>query len=254
VAPLEVIVIDDGSTDSSREIVQQFGNAVTLIAKKNEGPAIARIIGASRARAEWLAFCDSDDLWMPEKLEKQLRLAGEAPEVHLVITDYTDMTDGVLSERSHFSYAPEEFWKLESVPSGFVVRESITQKLTTYQPSIVGPPIVRREFCQRVGTFDEKAIWAEDTCFHFRCLSTVPFGVVPEVLVYYRRHPHSLSADPTFQLRNTVKVWEYIIAEYPEAQPHREQLELGLLAMRQEVKVTERYLRRQKLKRMLGFK
>ncbi len=253
--PTEVIVINDGSTDDTASVVEAFGDSVKLITTKNQGVCAARQEGVVRATGTWLAFCDHDDLWLPSKLEKQLALANEAPDVHCVITDYADLTGDVVSEQSHFSFAPKGFWAKEQHQYGFVVREPITGKLTTFQPGITSTPMVKRSFYQSVGGFDKNVTnSAEDTCFHFRCLSAVPFGVVPEVLMHYRRHPDSWSADSTKQLRNGVLVWEYILANYPQAQPFREDLMKGLEAMRKEVAETERYQRRQKLKRVLGFK
>lgn len=250
--PAEVIVVNDGSTDNSASVVEQYGNRVTLMNIKNGGAPAARNTGASRAKGNWLAFCDGDDLWLPTKLEQQLRLANECPEIHCVITDYVEFTDGVVSDRTHFSYTPENFWVPEQYQSGFVVREPITGKLTTFQPGITSTQMVRREFCLEAGGFDVEATnSAEDTCFHFRMLSVVPFGVVPEVLMHYRRHPDSWSADSLKQLRNSVVIWNQIIDKYPQAQPYRSELLKGLATLRKEVADTERYQRRKKIKRLL---
>jgi glycosyltransferase involved in cell wall biosynthesis len=252
--PAEVIVVNDGSTDNSLSVIREFGDSVNLITTENKGGCAARNLGASRAQGNWLAFCDHDDLWLPSKLEKQLRLANQAPEIHCVLTDYAEITDGVVGNRSHFSYAPKDYWVPEQHKAGFVVREPITGKLTTFQPGITCTPIVKREFFQRINGFDTIVEFgAEDTCFHFLCLSVVPFGVVPEVLTYYRRHPDSVSADTLKQLRKTVVVWNHIIAKYPQAQPYRAELLNGLISMRKEIAEIARYRRRQKIKRLLGL-
>ncbi len=254
VRPAEVIVVNDGSTDNTVSVVEKYGDSVTLISTPNSGECAARNTGAERAKGNWIALCDGDDLWLPVKLEKQLRLANEVPDIHCVLTDYVEITDGVIGERSHFSYAPEGFWRSAQHNAGIVVREPITGKLTTFQPGISSTPLVRREFYLSVGGFDvDETPWASDTNFHFRCLSVVPFGVVPEVLMHYRRHPGAISADPLKQLRNSVITWEHIIAKYPQAQPYRTELLKGLVAMRKEIKDNERYQRRQKLKRLLGL-
>jgi glycosyltransferase involved in cell wall biosynthesis len=219
VRPAEVIVVNDGSSDNTASIVEEHGDSITLISTPNGGVSAARNLGASRAKGNWLALCD-----------------------------------GVVSDRSHLSYAPKDFWEPEQHNAGFVVREPITGKLTAFQPAGASVTLVRRDFYQSVGGFDVEANpWAEDTCFHFRCLSVVPFGVVPEVLMHYRRHPGSISADSLKQLRDTVLVWNHLIANYPQAQPYRAELLNGLVEMRKEVAETERYQRRQKLKRLLGL-
>ena len=257
VRPAEVIVVNDGSTDNTVSVVEEFGDSVTMIHIQNSGQDWARNLGASQAKGYWLAFCDQDDLWLPAKLEKQLRLANEVPDIHCVLTDYAEMANGVVADRSHFSYVPVGFWpSAQSTSTGFAVRDSIVGKLTIFQPGITSTTMVRRDFFFRVGGFDVEArIWgAEDTCFHFRCLSVVPFGVVPEVLMYYRRHPDQESANAIKQLRDTVCVWNYIIANYPQAQPWRTELLNGLVATRKEIREMENYRRRQKLKSCLGIK
>jgi glycosyltransferase involved in cell wall biosynthesis len=249
----EVIVVNDGSTDDTPSIIRSFGHAVTLIETPQQGVCKARNLGAQKAVSNWLAFCDQDDIWLPQKLEKQLRLAHELPEIDCVITDHTTYADGVRGSRSHFSYAPRDFWNLEPSPSGCVVRQPIAGRLTAFQPSITSVLLVKREFFRQFGGFDVHAQrWSsEDTCVHFRCLSVVPFGVIPDVLTLYRRHPEALSADPFKQLRNTVDVWEYMIAEYPETQPWKDDLQAGLTAMRKEVRQCVRHRRRQRIKRIL---
>jgi len=252
VAPFEVIVIDDGSTDDSMKIVSHFADRVAVTRTPNRGASAARNLGASKAKGRWVAFCDQDDFWHPAKLEKQLRVAGECPDVHCVLTDYAEVFDGVLAARSHLSYAPEGFWKKEEHEAGFVVREPVAGKLTVFQPGITSTPIVLREFFLETGGFDMDVEWgAEDTCFHFRCLSVVPFGVVPEVLMYYNRHPDAGSVDPVKQLWRSVDVWEHIIAKYPQAQPYRAELLSGLEAMREEARLPERHAKWKRFQRIM---
>jgi len=253
VPPAEVIVVNDGSTDDTASIVRSFGKAVTLIETPNQGVCQARNLGAENAVSEWLAFCDQDDIWLPQKLEKQLRLVHKSPEIPCVITDRATYTDGVIDSRSHFSYAPEGFWNCDPDPSGFIVRQPIAGRLTVFQPSITSVLLVRRKFFNDFGGFDAHAgRWTtEDTCVHFRCLSVAPFGVVPEVLMLYRRHANAVGLDSMRQLRHTIYVWEYIIAQYREAEPWKEDLLAGLRLMRKELRECVRHQRRQGIKRIL---
>ena len=71
-APLEILVIDDGSTDQSAAIATSYGPPVRVISQANQGESVARNRGIEEAKGSWIAFLDADDLWLPEKLEKQL--------------------------------------------------------------------------------------------------------------------------------------------------------------------------------------
>ena len=68
--PLEVIVVDDGSTDQTAEIARGFGNRIRYIHQENAGSAVARNQGINAAAGEWVAFLDADDSWLPEHLER----------------------------------------------------------------------------------------------------------------------------------------------------------------------------------------
>ena len=81
--PLEILVIDDGSSDRTAEIVERLPAPVRLIRKANGGPATARNLGALQARGNWLALLDADDLWFPDKLRTQLAY-GTDPDVAII--------------------------------------------------------------------------------------------------------------------------------------------------------------------------
>lgn len=77
---LEVIVVDDGSTDQTREVLHTFGDRIRVIQQENGGVSAARNAGMAAAAGEWLGFLDSDDLWRPEKLARQLADLAQCPD------------------------------------------------------------------------------------------------------------------------------------------------------------------------------
>ena len=89
----EVVVVNDGSTDGTQQIVDSFGSRIRGIQQANSGPARSRNLGNSVAKGEWLAFLDADDTWHPQKLELQLDAAIQAG-ADIVYTDRIAFGDG----------------------------------------------------------------------------------------------------------------------------------------------------------------
>jgi len=84
---LELIVVDDGSTDATPGITRGFSDPrLTVLRQENRGVAAARNAGIARARGEFIAFLDADDVWLPTKLQRQMQLFSERPEVGLAYT------------------------------------------------------------------------------------------------------------------------------------------------------------------------
>src|SRR5215467_2634003 len=81
VKPAEVIIIDDESP-APPLLSEEMNKQLTIIRQPNRGASASRNFGAAMAKGRWVAFCDQDDVWLPSKLEKQLRLTSEVPEIH----------------------------------------------------------------------------------------------------------------------------------------------------------------------------
>ena len=114
----EVIVVDDGSTDKSAEIIGSFSDKrIIYIYQENHGVSVARNKGILESKGEYIAFLDSDDLWLPEKLEKQVAILNNNKNTGLVYTDFDVIHEGEssywqLSEDSKVFYKGNVFNKL----------------------------------------------------------------------------------------------------------------------------------------------
>jgi glycosyltransferase involved in cell wall biosynthesis len=176
---LEVIVVDDGSTDNSAEIAGRFGTQIKLIEQPNAGVSAARNRGISESQGALVAFLDSDDMWLPTKIEKQVRAFDEDPQIGLVHCGYVELYEDGSFGRTH----------LDGL-SGHVALE-----LLRYQrPVILGggsATVVKRSVCRDVGGFDPNVSPAEDWEFYYRCSKNTKVGFIKEPLVKYREHQNN---------------------------------------------------------------
>ena len=131
--PYEVIVIDDGSTDASAAVLSEFGSSVTLVRQANQGVAAAVNHGVSRARGEAIAFLDADDLWMPDKLERQVAVLMAEPSL-----------DAVFANLMQF-VSPE-------LPAD--ARARLKGDGTVMAGLVKGTMLIRSAALQRLGSFD----------------------------------------------------------------------------------------------------
>jgi glycosyltransferase involved in cell wall biosynthesis len=163
-APLEILIIDDGSRDRTPEIAAGFGPPVRLIRKENGGPASARNLGAAEARGDWLALLDADDWWFPDKLRAQLAYATD-PNVGM-IHSLPDHRDEVVPPVLSF----EDLWERNWVSNSSV--------------------LLRRTVFEALGGFNEakELISVEDYNLWMR-IAASPWRVVtcPGILVHYTR-------------------------------------------------------------------
>jgi len=164
---LELIIVDDGSTDNTEQVVQSFNDTRLKYIKqpKNSGAAAARNTGIEAALGAYIAFLDSDDEWLPHKLEKQVKAFSVAPpEVGVVYSGIWWLEDG---KTKYFSYP-------NNIKKDGYLRHSILKKGFIFLQSSV----VKRECFSKAGMFDERLVVLEDWelwlrisyyC-HFRCI------------------------------------------------------------------------------------
>jgi glycosyltransferase involved in cell wall biosynthesis len=181
-ARLEIIVVDDGGTDDTAELLRRlWGDRVQVLQKPNGGVASARNHGLAAARGEYLAFLDSDDEWFPSKIEKQVAFLATHPGFGMVLTDVELIIEGragleLYRRRPHI---PED---------GYVLRWVLRS------PMLVPPSVMlSRAVYEDIGGFDESLPTAEDLDFHLRVARRWPIGVIEEPLTLVRRSDKGLS-------------------------------------------------------------
>ncbi len=178
-APHEVIVIDDGSTDHTVGSLARFGDSIRVESRTHAGVSAARNYGAALADGDWVAFLDSDDEWRPEKLERQVALHGERPDLEVSQTGEIWIRDGVRVNPC----------KHHAKPQGDIFLASLERCLVS--PSAV---MIRRNLLIGCGGFDESLPVCEDYDLWLRLSSRLPFGLIDEPLVTkYGGHRDQLS-------------------------------------------------------------
>ena len=189
----ELIAVDDGSTDNTREVVERFNDKrIRYLWQENHGVSAARNTGIKASSGEYIAFLDSDDIWLPENLELKVRLLDSRPDIGLVCSDaylFHSNTGAILSK----------YWQAESSHHTFdpfkATREPIKQLF--YRGCFIMPQasMIRRQVFDTVGYFDESLTTHEDWDFMVRIVQRYPIEIIDAPLLKLRRHDNNLSAN-----------------------------------------------------------
>lgn len=166
--PIEVIVVDDGSTDNSAEIAQSFSSKVNLIRQKNKGPSSARNKGIRLARHELIAFLDADDLWTDSSLAARVNFLKKYSHLSAVLGH---------SQRTNRSCSPELFASL-------------------------GGALFHRSAFNTIGLLDEALEYGEDVDVFFRLREQgLGLGIISDTVQIYRIHK-----DNRTRMKNTLEM------------------------------------------------
>ena len=189
----EIIVVADGSTDDTAKIAQSMG--VRVFNDDCLGLARARNKCISEATQPWIAFLDSDDLWEPDKIKRQMEMASADPELALITCDYSTFSEsGNVCSSALEKYAGAyQLQPKRSVANGAVIERLDPGFDSAYYFLLSSNVMVRRDVMLRTGLFDESLQCAEDFDCFMRVLTDSPMGLVEDVLVRRRHHLDSTS-------------------------------------------------------------
>ena len=180
----ELIIVDDGSTDNTKELVADFNDERIRYVRheENKGEAAARNTGIKAARCDYIAYQDSDDEWLPEKLARQIELLENAsPEVGVIYTG---------------------FWKAENHKRTYVPFSWVSQKngdihKELLKGNFIGSPVVliKKECFNKVGLFDERLRNLVDWEMWLRISKYYHFKYIDEPLVIAHYHSDNVSSN-----------------------------------------------------------
>lgn len=178
----QAIVVDDGSTDGSAAVLERYrgDSRIEIIRQEHSGPAAARNRGLARCAAEYVAFLDADDLWVPTYLEEMLHELRANPAAVAAFTgwQYVDRTGQPMPQAI-----------IPSPSSGRQLRDDLLWR----NPLVSSGVVVRRRALDACGGFDTEFTQAQDWDMWLRLLAVGPFIAVPKRLVWYRTHGENIT-------------------------------------------------------------
>ena len=178
----ELIVVDDGSTDNTPEILREFGSDIQVIMQSNRGVSAARNRGIQASAGRWIAFLDSDDLWLPQKLSRQVDFFRSQPDALICQTEEQWVRNGVrVNPKTRHRKG-----------SGMIFERSL--ELCLVSPSAV---MIRKRLFNDVGLFDESLPACEDYDLWLRISCRFPVYLIDKPLIIKRGgHNDQLSRAP----------------------------------------------------------
>ena len=201
----EIIVVNDGSTDETEDVLTPYLDHINLINKENEGLAAARNSGIAAAQGDYFLFLDSDDLVADQSISKRLCSLKSFDDCEIVVC------------RNRFFSRPDSDGA--PIPSGEwpLFRQNLGIHLCHFN---IAPPhafLLSRRIVEEVGLFDQNMPSTADFDYWFRSLTLGHIPRFAEGLVYYRKHETSMSANPIYQVRQDALAHNkhYALSQYP---------------------------------------
>jgi len=211
----EVIIIDDGSTDSTPEILESFKGRITARRIQNSGASNARNVGMDLATGDYVAFLDADDIWFKRKLKKHVEMIQKYPEAGFVCSNYVlrvPYFDNHLTR--HFSHLKVHSQLNFNAPLKVDPFRVLVQEHFVGTPSTV---MIKKAVVDQAGRYSDDHRPSEDYEYWLRCALLTRFLVMDEVLVYKRTHGKNLSND---KIRTHLALRKGLIDRIAASQPH----------------------------------
>jgi glycosyltransferase involved in cell wall biosynthesis len=191
---VEILVVDDGSTDGTRALLSRYGTAIRYLRQENGGVSAARNRGIQESRGRYVGFLDADDTWFPEKLDRQIA-ALESSSLHRAC-----YSAHVICSEALTPLAVQRSVRRGSTLEDLLLRGNVVGSICTV--------VCDRSLFSIAGDFDLGLSQCADWDMWVRLATITEFLYLDEPLVTYRQHGSNMSADPALLERDSTRVLE----------------------------------------------
>lgn len=220
----KIIVVDDGSTDNTTEVLERYGTLITVIQTPNNGVQAARNTGIRATNTEFVAVCDSDDLLEWNFCQSIVPWIEQHPEIDLCFCNFVNFdTNSVTQDK--FSLCPKSFFSgATELDDIFITKvPDLYQRTLSYQPLFPSGLVISRTFFDQIGGYDPqfKGIGAEDWEFTLRAIANGDTALCKLPLVRIRRHPGNDSASSLHMNLGESLILDFALTHHPIASRYR---------------------------------
>lgn len=215
--PMEIIVVDDGSSDDTIEVMahylkRQGSVRIQYILQANGGPARARNSGVLAAKGKYIAFLDAGDIWLPGKLKKSLSFMQSHPDIGLLFSDVEQFDERGTFSLSFFRTRRcraelSRDWERLKDPFRLTLRECVI---------LLSASVIRADCFKSIGLFDEDLVSGEDMDLLLRLSANYPVACLPEVLVGKRSSERNFSGGRVAAMRAIINVLDRMELSHPD--------------------------------------
>jgi glycosyltransferase involved in cell wall biosynthesis len=213
----EIVIVDDGSSDDTQKIISKYGEKIRYEKLANAGPAAARAAAISLCSGDWIALCDSDDIWLPQHIENFVRFNELFSSANVCFMNFA-----ILDDRStdKFSEAPDHWWENVTQDTSdnkqwVLLHKDAYNEFLHFQPIFPTALFFKRSLYNEIGGISAKVsrLNSEDAHLTRRLLAYGTTGCCKNISVEIRKHEGNFSKDNLENLKGRKTILEYLIKD-----------------------------------------